>query len=238
MSRKRGSGIIFFFIFLFFYSSFIRASCSIGATPLGAGAEAKPGQEVVVTWNFYNLYGDRITHITLSRISGPDWDIRYDPPLHEEEYDISGIIINQTENLAMENNPVVLTIPENPPEGISYVKHPNKEGYIPVKQIKIYLKIPEDAELWKNYRFVFEAKGECFAEPGAVIPGIATQLKVDITPTREFYEKQVSEEKKQGFFSMTGAIIGGNGTTVIFIATTVIFVIAFLFALIRRKKKI
>src|SRR4030042_5133861 len=104
--------IAYFFIFLFFYSSFVSASCSIGTTPLGMGAQAKPGQEVMVTWNFYNLYGDRITHITVNKISGPDWETRYDPSLHEEQYDISGVITNQTENLAIENNPIVLEIPE------------------------------------------------------------------------------------------------------------------------------
>ena len=81
---KRGFEIIYFFIFLFFCSSLIGASCSIGANPLGMRAEAKLGQEVLITWNLYNLYGDRMTHIVLKKISGPEWEIRYDPALHEE----------------------------------------------------------------------------------------------------------------------------------------------------------
>lgn len=226
--------IIYFFVFLFFCSSFISASCSLGATPLGMGAEANPDQEVLIIWNFYNLYGDRMTHIIVDKINGPDWEIKYDPPLHEEKYDISGVITSKTENLAIENNSVVLTIPENPPKDIIYIKHPNQEGYIPAKQIKIYIKIPEDAEIWQNYRFTFEAKGDCFSEPGAVIPAIATQLNVDVTPKGEFYEKSVKEEKELS--GITGAVIGSNATTSIFIVTTILLAVILLFLLIKKRK--
>ncbi|MDD5699978.1 MAG: hypothetical protein PHH00_02175 [Candidatus Nanoarchaeia archaeon] len=231
--------IIYFFVLLFFCFSFVSASCSIGATPLRIDAGAKSGEEVLVMWNFYNLYGDRTTHMVVSKISGPDWEIRYDPVLHEESYDISGVITDKMENLAIENSPVVLEIPKNPPEGVSYVKHPNEKGYIPVKPIKIYIKIPENAEIWKHYEFAFEARGDCFTEPGAVIPALATQLKVDITPKNDFYEKPVSREKKAGFLGFTGAVIGSINTTTKILAITVIFlIIIILILLIKRRKNL
>jgi hypothetical protein len=227
-----------FFVFLFFCSCVVSASCSLGATPLGMGAEAKPGQEVMVTWNFYNLYGDRMTHIIISKISGPDWEIRYDPVIHEENYNISGVIISKTENLAVENSSVTLKIPENSPEGISYVKHPNKEGYIQVNPVKIYIKIPEDAKLWQDYEFSFEVKGSCFTDPGTVIPAIATQLRVDIIPKGDFYEKVAYEEKKGGIFSgITGGVIGSSSViTNIFAATTILLLIILLVLLIKKKR--
>ncbi|KKK93818.1 hypothetical protein LCGC14_2689090 [marine sediment metagenome] len=46
-----------FFMLLFSLGS-ISAACSLGANPLSMEAGAKPGQEVVGTWNLYNLYGD------------------------------------------------------------------------------------------------------------------------------------------------------------------------------------
>ena len=179
------------FAFLLFYFPLVNAACSLGANPLSMEARAKPGQEVLATWNFYNLYGDRTTHITVSKIQGPDWEIRYEPALHEESYDVSGVIQIIEENVGVEKSSVVLEIPETIPEGIDYVKHPKQDGYILVKPVKIYITIPDDAGLWKDYKFVFEAKGNCFTEPGAVIPSLATQLELNIKTTTEFYEKPV-----------------------------------------------
>ena len=51
---------IFLILFMLLFSlGSISASCSLGANPLSMEASAKPGQEVVGTWNLYNLYGDR-----------------------------------------------------------------------------------------------------------------------------------------------------------------------------------
>lgn len=239
MEMKRGFGfiasiVVLFFIFLFLFSSFVTASCSIGATPLGVGAKVKPGTTVEVDWNFYNLYGDRATHITVSKISGPDWTITYDPALHVQAYDVSGVIQNQTENLAIENTSVVLTIPAVSPDGISYVKHPSLPGYIPVKQIKIYIKVPDNAKLGQNYGFVFQGEGNCFTEPGAVIPAAALQLKVNITTANDvFYEKPVANNT-----GITGSTVLGSGTiNTILLITSIVLAIILVILLIRGIRK-
>ncbi|GEM_PF-6477419 len=188
-----GRKFIILFVFLFFYSPIVNAACSLGANPLSMEASARPGDEIEVTWNFYNLYGDRLTHVVVNKIKGPDWKIRYDPELREQNYEVSGVIEKIRENIAVEKSPIVLEIPESPPEGIDYVKHPNEEGYIPVRPLKIYLSIPDDADLWEEYDFVFEAKGSCVSEPGAVIPGMAIQLSLNVKTTAEFYEKPVKD---------------------------------------------
>ena len=103
--------------------------------------------------------------------------------------------------------------------------------------INIYIKIPEDAELWKDYKFVFEAKGDCFSDPGTVIPAIATQLKVEVTTTDDFYEKSVNVEKKKGLLGITGAVVGTNATTKIFIAINILLIIILMFLVIKRKKE-
>lgn len=243
MNKKIIFGILVFFGFLLFYFPLVNAACSLGANPLSMEARAKPGQEVVATWNFYNLYGDRTTHITVSKIQGPNWDIKYEPALHEESYDVSGVIEKISENVGVEKSSVVLEIPINPPEGISYVKHPKQEGYIPVKPIKIYITIPDDAKLWQDYKFVFEAKGNCFTEPGAVIPALATQLELNVKTTTEFYEKPVSEEpegeiveEKEGIARITGAVTGINLAAGALALTSFILIIVVLFLLIGIRK--
>ena len=207
---------------------------------------AKPGQEGVRTWNLYNLYGDRTTHIVIEKIEGPDWEISFTPDIHEANYEVSGIIQTIDENVALEESSVVLEIPENPPEGVDYVKHPNQEGYIPVRPINIYITIPENAELWKVYEFVFEAKGNCFTEPGAVIPGVATQLNFNVKPTTEFYEKPLEELKvkndtqkapeEPGLIGITGAVTGVGLAVGMLTISTLILIIVILLLVLRIKK--
>ena len=228
---------IFFFLFLSF-SSFVSAACSIGATPLEMGAKAKPGTTVEVTWNLYNLYGDRTTHIAVTKLSGPDWTITYNPALHTANYDVSGVIENRTENLAIENMSVALTIPAEIPEGMNYLKHPSREGYIPVKLMKIYITVPENAKLGQNFAFAFQAKGDCFTGPGAVIPAAALQLKVNITTANDvFYEKPVDNAKgKSG--TGTGFSIFGMGTaTTLLLITTIVFMFILFLLLMRGMRK-
>lgn len=153
-------------------------------------ARAIPGQTVFASWNLYNLYGDRTTHVKLSATGAPsDWKISFEPELHEATYSVMGVVQTIKENVALELTPVVKTKPETIPEGTDYVKHPKEEGYIPVKVVKIYIEVPEDAELWKEHNLIFTATGSCFTEPGAVVPAIATQLKLKVkTISEEFTE--------------------------------------------------
>lgn len=170
-----------FLVFIFLFSNIVNAACSIGATPLSMEARAIPGQTIFAVWNLYNLHGDRTTHVKLDLIEMPsDWEISFEPESHEAFYSVMGVVQTIEENVALELTPVLKTKPETIPEGMDYVKHPGKEGYIPVKVIKIYIKVPEDAELWKEHDLVLGATGKCFTEPGAVIPGVVTQLKLKV----------------------------------------------------------
>ena len=243
---RRGCGFcvsiaVLFFIFLFLFlslSSLVSAACSIGATPLEMGAKAKPGTTVEVTWNLYNLYGDKTTHITVSKLSGPDWTITYEPALHVAYYDISGVITNKTENLAIENMSVALTIPTEIPEGMNYLKHPSREGYIPVKTVKMYITIPENAKLWQSYAFTFQAKGDCFTAPGSVIPSAALQLKVNITTaTGVFSEKPVTEKEAKSGTGTGFSILGMGTATTLLLITTIVFMFILFLLLMRGMRK-
>ncbi len=234
-----GTLFIFFFTFLLTIT-LAKAACSIGANPLSMGARAIPGQTVIATWNLYNLYGDRTTHVKVDLMEGPDWEITYEPALHEATYNITGVIQTIDENVALEQSSVVAVKPETIPEGMDYVKHPNEEGYIQVKTVNIYIKVPDDAELWKDHKFVFEALGNCFMEPGAVVPAIATQLEVSVkTIAGEFYEEvieELPEEKRAGIVGM--AIKGLQEQPIVGILVAVILILViFIIILITRKKK-
>jgi len=140
-----------------------------------------------------NLYGDRITHVKVTQIEGPDWEITFEPEIHTATYEVTGVIQTIEENVGVELGLVVKEIPEIIPEGMDYVKHPKEEGYIPVKPVKISIEVPEDAELWRDYDFTFEAIGNCFMEPGAVIPAVATQFELSVrTISGEYHEEEIT----------------------------------------------
>ncbi|MBI2452372.1 hypothetical protein HYV50_04840 [Candidatus Pacearchaeota archaeon] len=245
--------IIVFTIFFFFiiYLPLINAACSLGANPLKMEAGAKPGQEVVGAWNLYNLYGDRTTHVKVEKTQGPDWKITFDPLLHQASYEVSGEIQTIEENIAIEKSSIVLEIPENLPQEMDYVKHPNQEGYILVKPIDIYITIPENAKIGQNYEFVFEAEGNCFLEAGAAVPGIATQLEFNVKPTTEFYEKPITpvdEEIKEknettNPISVGGGITGGAigvrevATGALLLTALILIIVVFILVSIVKNKK-
>lgn len=186
------------FISFLLLPGIVEAACSIGANPLSMDARAIPGQTVIATWNLYNIHGDKITHVKISAVDPfPGWEISFEPELHDATYNVTGVLQTIEENVGLEPSSVVETVPETIPEGMDYVRHPGGEGYIPVKPVKIYVKVPEDAEIFKDYKFTFEALGNCFMEPGAVAPAIATQLELNIKTIsgEEFYEEEVTGEE-------------------------------------------
>ncbi|MCW1297987.1 MAG: hypothetical protein OH354_01460 [Candidatus Parvarchaeota archaeon] len=179
-------------LFIMFLNISHAQKCSLGMTPLSASVRATPGQTAIIIWNLYNIYGDRLTHVSLTYTSDVDWPVTFDPALKNVTYDIAGQIVTVTENLALEPNPPVTVKPEVIPPGTNYVKHPFTDEYIPVKTVKISIKIPENAEVWKTHEFTILAEGNCFTAPGAVIPSLSTPLKITLQVVpREFYEKAV-----------------------------------------------
>ena len=225
----------FYFIFLFFFFIFIvgllplaNASCSLGASPLAMSAEAEPGQKVEIGWNVFNLRGDRPTHVLISKSKGPDWKIDYEPQAEMKQYEVSGIVKNSTENLVIEKSEIV----KEKPSG-DYVVHPNSsKGYIKIKrQQKIYVSIPEDAEIGKTKDFVFTGVGKCFGQTGAISASVATELKVSITPVEEYYEKPVGTNSESIGQKFVDAISKGSKIKpayMIMIGITLILFIVFI----------
>jgi len=237
-----------FFFFLFFVVgtlaplSLVSATCSLGASPLEMSANAKPGQTVEITWNLFNLRGDRATHVLIDKAEGADWEISYNPEAKTKQYEVSGIITDSLENFAMDKSEIVTTKPEPLPSGkLAYVAHPNSSlGYILVdKQMKISITLPENAEIGKEENFVFEAIGKCFGETGSVSASLATELKVKIIPTTEYYEKPVGEESKVTSLGKKIVDLFDNVKPVYMITTgvTLILLIVFVVLIVLARRK-
>ena len=51
-----------------------------------------PGDEVTTKLYFYNIHGNRITHISLELGEAPkNWDVSIEPALHETSVIVSGV---------------------------------------------------------------------------------------------------------------------------------------------------
>lgn len=126
-----------------------------------------PGDEAMTKLYFYNIYGNRITHISLSVSESPeDWDISFDPGLHTTTINISGIMTEVTENLYVEPSQATEEIPETVPEGIEYIS--SSVGYIGAKSVEITISVPEGEVLGSTHDITVSASAEWLGQTGAV----------------------------------------------------------------------
>jgi len=192
------------------------ADCSLGANPLHMNVQAVPGETVVVTWNLYNIHGDRTTHVVLDEAEeNPGWEFFFDPEIHEGTYNVTGVIKTIDENVGLAPTDVIDVVPDPKPQGYDYVNYPGGDGYIPVMPIDIFIKVPKDSELLKDYVLTFQATGNCFMETGTVIPGIATKLEVKLRTVsgEPFYETPVITPPEQKPNNEEGQETGNQDTT-------------------------
>jgi len=148
-----------------------------------------PGDSITTKLYFYNIYGNRITHISLSVSKAPeDWDISFDPPLHTTTVNISGIMTEVTENLFVEPSEALEEIPETIPEGIEYIS--SSVGYIGAKPVLITISVPEDEKLGKSFNITISASAEWLGQTGAV----AIKQSRDFDFTVKVVPKEFKEE--------------------------------------------
>lgn len=217
----------------------VQASCSIGSTPLSANLEAIPGETVTAVWNFYNIHGDRITHVALEPVNIPlGWEVSFEPGLRLVPYNVSGIIENINENVGLLPIDVVLQRPDIPSEGMDYIKHPNEEGYIPIRPVKIHIRVPENTEMGKTYYFNITAIGNCFQGEGTAIPGVSTEYQVAVKTkaSHEFFELPIQETNQEQVLEsqgigITGFLLQSAG----FLGLIILFIIVMAIIILRKK---
>ncbi|HJX69794.1 MAG TPA: hypothetical protein VJ441_01740 [Dehalococcoidia bacterium] len=102
-----------------------------------------PGGEAKGVIRFYNVDGNRITHITLEVVQAPDdWEVEITPPLHDTEVEFGGRAMTIAENLHVEPTHLSLEPIEDVPEGMVCLILGNR-GYALAKTASIIVRIPE-----------------------------------------------------------------------------------------------
>jgi len=116
---------------------------------------------------FYNIDGNRITHISLEVSQAPsDWQVEIQPPVGEIQVEIGGTIVTVTENLHVEPSEVLLQEPESVPQGMVCITVPNR-GYALAKAANIIIRVPESEGIGTKADITVSAVAEWLGQTGA-----------------------------------------------------------------------
>jgi hypothetical protein len=107
----------------------------------------QPGEEGRGCIYFYNIDGNRITHIILEVSGAPSgWEVTIEPLLSEARVLVSGMPVTVEENLYVEPSDLLSEEPQDVPEGMVSIKVPGR-GYALGKLAQVLVSVPESASL-------------------------------------------------------------------------------------------
>jgi len=184
----------FFFLVLIFLIGAVNAQEEDAKYNFGSAQGAKeltisPGSEAVTKLFFYNIYGNRITHIILDVGEAPKgWDITIEPALHETSVVVSGVPTTVEENLFVQPpSDVSESMPDDIPEGIEYISSP--VGFVGAKPVLIKIKVPEDAKLGTVAKISIDGVASWLGQTGtaAITQGRSFEYTVTVA-SAEFSE--------------------------------------------------
>ena len=165
-----------------------------------------PGEQAQGHIYFYNIDGNRITHITLEVAPDPavpaGWEVEIDPPKHEIQVSFGGDAITITENLHAEPTQLHSEEIKDVPEGMVSLALPNRgatpdePGYALAKVVTITITVPESEEVGVQADIRIHGVAEWLGQTGAAAIG----------QTRDF------DFTVRTVYEVTGEeIIGGGG---------------------------
>ena len=233
--------ISLFVIILLFNISILAqedAKYNFGSAQADKELNLNPGEEITTKLYFYNVFGNRATHIKLEVIESPEnWQIELNPSVRNVSYDVAGTITIVEENLYIEVSKAVDEIPSVIPGGIEYIT--SSVGYIGANPVEIKIKVPS-GEAYGTYDLRIDASAFWLGQEGTaeIQQSRDFNYKVNVVSTR-FYEKPLEEPKvknetreapkEPGFVGITGGVIGTKAIiTGILAITTIILVIVIL----------
>jgi len=156
-----------------------------------------PGGEGKGVIYFYNIDGNRITHISLSVNHPPDgWKVDIQPPSHELEVQVNDIPVTIAENLHVEPATSLSEEPRTVPDGMACVQIPTR-GYVLAVPAHITIGIPESAKLGTEMDITISAEAQWLGQTGsaAMKQERDFQFTVVVAPETSSYPEKVIEDK-------------------------------------------
>ncbi|MBR9679372.1 MAG: hypothetical protein GON13_03835 [Nanoarchaeota archaeon] len=154
MFRKFLLGFVLFFVSFAFAEEMPK--CSFGSTPLHTQISIFPGGEVIIPWSMYNYYG---TGLTLVNISFEETDLFISVNLNKE-------------------NDIVLR--PNFSSSQSSVPHPLTGIPIPSEEVYVTIRAHKNEIVSTSKQIILTANAFCPLDSGLIIPGIQTELVIDV----------------------------------------------------------
>ncbi len=215
---------------------------NFGSAQGDAEIKISPGKEGTVKLFFYNIFGNRITHIRLDVSEAPeDWVISFDPSSHTTAVNLSGVLVNVTENLFVEPSKAVDKIPEDVPESIEYIS--SSVGYIGAKPVIITIKVPEDEQVGKVENITISGVASWLGQTGNVAIVQSRDFTYQVTVVAEEFteeiilpEEGVVEREAEQPAGITGLIVANPAVAGIIIIL-VLIILGLLAILLRKPKK-
>ena len=200
---------VFSFVFLLFSLSFISIAyaqtnqsepkLSFGSIQYQKAATATPGANFSFDLYFFidQEYGTRTAHIQLGLNYPQGWNVYVIPSQKQYSWNISGIIVNSTENLYVVPRPLLQSIPEPGEEEIYYIASPSGRGYLQAKKATIYVEIPKDAKIGESYQILIFATANYFGGEGSIMFSQSRSFNFDVKIVAPQYTEQLVTEPKE-----------------------------------------
>lgn len=164
----------------------------------------EPGKSADATLYFFNVHGNRDTHVSLALTNVPQgFSAEIIPAVHNASYNVSGIVVETQENLVAVVTPKELLPKQKPdviPPGMEYITMGGIEGFVPAQVVTIRLTAPADAPLWTNYKLRVSAVAGWFdvGSTGAISVKQARDFDYDVrVVTKEYSEERVENNGLQ-----------------------------------------
>jgi hypothetical protein len=153
--------------------------------------EIPPGREGVGYLYFYNVDGNRITHITLEVSRAPaGWQVTIEPPLSETQVLVSGMPVTVEENLYVEPAELLAGEPSDVPEGMVSIKVPGR-GYTLGKLARVLIGVPDAVPLGTVGELTVSAEAAWLGQSGSAAVKQARDFDFSVavvSPSSEYSE--------------------------------------------------
>ena len=174
---------------------------NFGTTQAGGAILIQPGETLKVpAIYFFNIYGNRITHVSLYMTGAPKgWDVKLEPEMHEIQVNISGTIVTANENLYVPPSQPVKEVPAIIPEGMTYMTFGSVEGNVPAQIAYLNITVPPDTPLGGTYSISVKALGNWFGPAATVAFQQERSFTFTVqTVTHSFTEEIVQPTPEKG----------------------------------------
>ncbi len=127
-----------------------------------------PGGDGTGNMYFYNIEGNRITHVTLETGQAPlGWQVEIQPPPGETQVEVNGQVITVTENLYVEPSEASDEVINDVPEDMVCIPV-SQRGFALAKEAKIIVRVPAAEEIGTQEEITVSATARWLGQDGAV----------------------------------------------------------------------